>query len=85
MMVLLLFKKKKRGNSVFVPKTFLPNNSNNQHGRLLTGTTLTIANTISQNADIICKPQTCESSPKFPKKIFSKIPQENLLKDWGGL
>ena len=66
-------KKRRRGNNVSVPKTFCPNNSNNQHGRLLTSPTLTIANTISQNVDIICKSQTSESSQKFSQKIFREI------------
>ena len=56
-----------------MPKTYRPNNSNTQHGRLLTGPTLTNANTISQNVDIICKPQTSASSQKLSQKIFQEI------------
>lgn len=69
-------KKKRRGNSISVPKKFHPNTSNNQHVKLLTNLALTNVNTISQNADINCKPQTSESSSKFPHKIFQEIGED---------
>ena len=69
-------KKRRRGNSSSMPKNFCPNNSNNHHVKLLTGPVLINANSISQNADINCKPHTSESSQKFPQKSFQEIGED---------